>query len=74
MAFDQERYTIAMMALGYARGVISRMRAAGAEYPKALDVDIAYLDKLLERVMYLNDAPEPAATEDGDARPATRRT
>jgi len=58
---DRERYTTAMIALGYATGFVSRMREElqriGAD---AHDEDWAWLMKRVDRVMRLNDEADDA--------------
>lgn len=57
--FDQERYTTAMIALGFARGLISRIYGL-LDAADALPIleDIHWLDKRIERVFTLNDEAE----------------
>lgn len=56
--FDQERYTTAMLALGFAYGLLRRVTQ---RIPKALarelelESDMAWLKERVERVMQLND-------------------
>lgn len=63
---DQERYTTAMMALGFARGLISRMKdMLLSSKAAALREDIAWLDARIGRVMHLNDIAQPPGGKRG---------
>lgn len=59
---DTERYTIAMMALGFAYGLVIRMARfhGGTEF----DEDVAWLRERMQRVMELNDEAQPPTTLD----------
>lgn len=59
-AIDHERYTVAMIALGFARGLIMRMRTP------EFDEDIKWLDARINRVFDLNDQAQPPPPTDRD--------
>jgi hypothetical protein len=56
LTFDQRRYTLAMIAVGYATGLVSRMRSdIGPEAAARYDADWDWLMERVTRVMVLND-------------------